>query len=245
LSRPDVGDQARALGWVADPERVAIGYRTSTGQAYVECTGDRQEVALVHHGGRWVFTAMPDGPLAQGKWEAAPSVGQIELRESDGPWIPDRGEFALNLLLHAAELVGVMREAFVRTTDYAKQREQFGRPLASFQVVQHKLVDMVAELHALEALLEHAVDCLVMEEAQDIDLWTHAAAGLISEAGPRMLGECLHLHGAIGMTREFWVHVWMRRAVRLAGFGGSSKQHLHDVGVRVRAGSSLAVTLRQ
>jgi hypothetical protein len=129
----------------------------------------------------------------------------------------DLGEFRrLWQLGVAAEIVGSMAPALDMTTEYVKQRQQFGRPLGTFQTIQHRL----AECHVL---IEGTR--LLTYEAASSGSPSSAALALsyAQDAASRVVYETQQFHGAIGLTLEYPLHYWTYRLRFLMGeLGGSS-----------------------
>jgi alkylation response protein AidB-like acyl-CoA dehydrogenase len=111
----------------------------------------------------------------------------------------------------AAELVGVSERAFDLAVDYAKQRVQFDRPIASFQVTRHKAADM---LHRLELMRVGAHYAAWAADAEEAALARAAAMakGYAGEAAVWVAGECIQVHGGVGFTWDVECHVLFRRA---------------------------------
>lgn len=244
----DARDRLRA-SFTTTPGRVsgpAVGYQRDPGEAYVEAIGGIAQLALVHTTAGWALVDVHAAQQQQSSdWESAPTTATLRYDVGaatplDVPG-PDWNE--LNIGLHSAELVGVVREAIKRTSTYLTQREQFGRPIGSFQALQHRIVDVVADLRACEGMTEYALWQWAGGSATGPDLWIRAAAGLVAEASVKALRECFQFHGGIAMTEEFWVHRWLRRGTRLATFQGVPSAHFRTVGARIRSGAALEVPL--
>jgi alkylation response protein AidB-like acyl-CoA dehydrogenase len=129
----------------------------------------------------------------------------------------DRGwpllEAALNVgrAALAAELAGLGEEAFGRTLSYLKARKQFGRPIGSFQALQHRAARVFVELEITQAA--------VLKALQTLDTDFERAAALVAVAKARAgtsatlaVQEAVQLHGGIGMTDEFDIGLFMKRA---------------------------------
>src|SRR5206468_2407245 len=100
-----------------------------------------------------------------------------------------------------AEAVGGMRRVLADTVEYAKQRQQFGVPIGSFQVLQHRLVDMHLELEqsiAATYLVTLKLDADPAERARA----AAAAKATIGRAARYIGQQAVQLHGAMGMTEE-------------------------------------------
>ncbi|MDB5446816.1 MAG: acyl-CoA dehydrogenase [Phenylobacterium sp.] len=124
-----------------------------------------------------------------------------------------------------AEATGVLRELVSRTVDYTKQRRQFGVPIASFQVLQHRMVDMFILSQKAEAMAYMAALHLgrpAAERAKAIS----AAKAKAGEAC-RYVGEnAIQLHGGMGITDELPVSHYFKRATLIQSQFGSVDHHL-------------------
>ncbi len=123
-------------------------------------------------------------------------------------------------LLAAAESVGIMRGALNDTVSYLQQRRQFGRPLIEFQVLQHRLADMLMLMRETEALLHEIVEDLDAGQlpAQYLMLVLRAQ---VSRALRQVTREAVQMHGGMGVTQECRVSHYYRRALTLDGLHGS------------------------
>ena len=135
----------------------------------------------------------------------------------------DRARFAA-----AAELLGAMHSALDLTLTYLRTREQFGRPIGSFQALQHQAVDLYMQLElsrgsvmgatkALDAATGWALDA----GAADAALLVAAAKARCSDAAIRLGGKAVHLHGAIGVTEEYALGLYLRRMHLLSAWLGN------------------------
>jgi len=128
--------------------------------------------------------------------------------------------------LTAAELVGLSSTALALTLDYIKTREQFDKPIGSFQVIQHRAVD----IHLMQEIAEASVrDALVLMESATTP---HARAKQASRAKARaataaqkITREASQLHGAVGYTDEFDVGLLLNRALVLSAWLGDGTYH--------------------
>jgi alkylation response protein AidB-like acyl-CoA dehydrogenase len=109
-----------------------------------------------------------------------------------------------------AETVGAAERALQMAVDYAKQRVQFGRPIASFQAIKHKIVDM---LHQLE-LARVGTHWAAWASQVDDPLREHAAAAckaFVAEAAVMVTAENIQVHGGVGFTWDLDCHLLFRR----------------------------------
>lgn len=126
----------------------------------------------------------------------------------------------------AAELVGTTRWIVETTTDYAKERVQFDRPIGSFQAVQHKLADMALDLERAGAAMAYAAMAV---DADDPDRHraVHVAKAAAGTAAKRAVKDGIQLHGGIGYTWEHDLHLYLRRALVGETLLGTTAWH-HD-----------------
>ncbi|WP_328407129.1 acyl-CoA dehydrogenase family protein [Nocardia sp. NBC_00403] len=125
----------------------------------------------------------------------------------------------------ASEAVGCMRKVLADTVEYAKQRQQFGVSIGSFQVLQHRMVDMYMELEQAVAAVFLAVYSLGASAA-DRARSVSAAKVTIGRAA-RFIGQnAVQLHGAMGMTEELAIGHYFKRLTVIEREFGSSEQHL-------------------
>jgi hypothetical protein len=128
------------------------------------------------------------------------------------------------LVTASAELVGVGRYLLDSAVAYAKERQQFGRPIGSFQGLQWKLVDTALELERAAASVAYAAMCVdanVVEVAHAV----HSAKLEAGSAARRCARTSLQVHGGIGYTWEHGLHYWLRRAYAGDAFMGPSEYH--------------------
>jgi alkylation response protein AidB-like acyl-CoA dehydrogenase len=132
------------------------------------------------------------------------------LGEVDGGWKLLEGVLNAGRAAVASEMVGVGDEAFVRTVDYLKQRQQFGKLIGEFQALQHRSAHLWSELEVTKAAVLKALQML--DEAPD------AAAPYVSVAKARAgrtctlaVQEAVQMFGGIGMTDEVDIGLFMKR----------------------------------
>ncbi|MFZ3566728.1 acyl-CoA dehydrogenase family protein [Streptomyces sp. BH097] len=132
-------------------------------------------------------------------------------------WTVDRARTAL-----AAVQLGVAQGALRYAADHLGSREQFGRPLATFQAVQHQLADCVIEIDAMLVTLWQAVTAL--EDGQDTEQAVLVAKWWADEGGLNVVHRVQHVHGGIGVDTDYPVHrhfLWGRQnATTLGGAPG-------------------------
>jgi alkylation response protein AidB-like acyl-CoA dehydrogenase len=141
----------------------------------------------------------------------------------------DRGALAC-----AAELVGVAEQLLELAVGYASQREQFGRPVGSFQAVKHMLADVKVKLEYARPLVYRAAHSVARGDARRA-LHVSMAKAEAGEAAAFAARRALQAHGAIGYTWEQDLHLWMRRAWSLELSWGTRRRHRERVASAVLA----------
>ena len=128
--------------------------------------------------------------------------------------IPAERVQALHEVLIAAELSGVSSKVLEMSAEYIKARKQFDVPIGGFQAVQHRLSDMYLASESMRALANFAAWCAENSPAQ-LALASKAALVYACEQAPLVVEGAIQLHGGIGFTWEFDLHLYLRRAKTL------------------------------
>jgi alkylation response protein AidB-like acyl-CoA dehydrogenase len=110
-----------------------------------------------------------------------------------------------------AEMVGAMDRAIEITTEYARNRIQFGAPIGRYQGVKHPLAEMYVDVETSRSLLYYAAWC-VDERPEELPLAVARAKAYASEAFTRIGVDCVGLHGAIGFTAEYDIQLYLKRS---------------------------------
>lgn len=170
-------------------------------------------------------------PLHDGTWAQAlhfdgVEVGADALLGEAGQGLSGLREGLANgIVALCAELVGGMEKTIEVTADYLKVRQQFGVPIGSFQALQHRMADMAAELELARSSLHAALDAMANDDAVTRDRTVSASKMLICRAAKSVCGQGIQLHGGIGMTEEYLVGHYYKRAVVADLLLGSSDSH--------------------
>ncbi|KDE98223.1 acyl-CoA dehydrogenase [Mycolicibacterium aromaticivorans JS19b1 = JCM 16368] len=123
-----------------------------------------------------------------------------------------------------AEAVGSMRKVLSDTVEYCKQRQQFGQPIGTFQVLQHRMVDMYMELEQSVAAVYLAV--LNLEAEPKVRARAVSAAKATIGRAARFIGQnAVQLHGGMGMTEELAIGHYFKRLTALQYEFGSTDEH--------------------
>ncbi len=139
----------------------------------------------------------------------------------------DRAAIAL-----AAEQVGGAQRCLDLAVAHARQRVQFGRPIGSFQAIQHRCADMMLRVEAARSAAYYAA-CVAAEGRDELPLVASLAKAYASEAYFFCAAECLQIHGGVGFTWEYDVHLHLKRARAGEAFLGTPAQHRERVAQRL------------
>ncbi|OBK28313.1 acyl-CoA dehydrogenase [Mycobacterium asiaticum] len=168
----------------------------------------------------------PTQPIADVEIDTAPVVvAPVESIES---------ALAAALVAAAADLVGVARAALQRSVEHAKTRQQFGRPIGTFQGIKHALADNYVSLERARSLTYAAAARLDEPSAWDSAAMAKAAA---ADAATACARNAVQVHGALGQTWEHDAHLFVRHAWQGATLLGDSRALYHEVGRRFAKGA--------
>ncbi len=113
-------------------------------------------------------------------------------------------------VIECAYLVGLAQMDFEISVQYAKDRIQFGRPIGSFQAIQHKAADMVTDVDGARFIMYRAAWSVDQDES-DADMNVHMAKAWCSEATRRVVAHGQQIHGGIGFTKDYKIQLYFRR----------------------------------
>jgi alkylation response protein AidB-like acyl-CoA dehydrogenase len=131
----------------------------------------------------------------------------------------------------ALDSLGLSEAMLARTVSYVGLREQFGRPIGSFQAVKHACADMLVQIAVARQLVHGAVEA-VATAGPDGDLAASKAKAFVSESAVEIAGKALQLHGGIGYTWESGVPAYLKRATLNRALFGSPAAHRHLIAQR-------------
>ncbi len=222
----------------ADPR----GPRTrAAGDRAPRLTGTKVAVCADGADGFLVDAAGPDGPALYYVARAAPGVSVAATRSVEGrklatlaldgapadPVPPRQSSRSapealtdLALIALSAELLGVMEGAQELTFEYLRLRKQFGKPIGSFQALQHKAVDIYIKTEMTRSLLYQIA---AANDPYRIDpVLAVAVKAKASEDALAVTQACIQLHGAIGFTDEHDIGLYLKRAMLLSSLNGNA-----------------------
>jgi alkylation response protein AidB-like acyl-CoA dehydrogenase len=130
--------------------------------------------------------------------------------------------------LQCAEMVGGAQRELEMTAEYAKVRHQFDRPIGSFQAVQHRIADMFIDVNGARLAAYNALWCL--SQGMEADWEVSVAKYFTNKASQRVAFSAQQLHGGIGVSLEYDLHFYYRRAKAFELKFGPQALHLGRLG---------------
>ena len=129
----------------------------------------------------------------------------------------------LMLLGTSAEMLGIMEQGLALAVDYLGTREQFGRPIGSFQALQHRAVNDHVDIELTRSLLYQV--CAALDEGRGNRAMVAAVKARASDAVLSVTKSMVQMHGAIGFTDEYDASLYLRRAMALSSQYGNAAWH--------------------
>ena len=151
---------------------------------------------------------------------------------SDWPLIEQT--LAAGILAVCAEAIGAMEVCKEHTLDYLKERKQFGKPIGSNQVLQHRMVNMLMELEQARSAVMLAANSLEADrDTRELNI--SAAKNLVGRAGRLIAEEAIQMHGGVAMTWEWPLPHFAKRVVMIDHLFGDYDHHLQRYAEMSRA----------
>lgn len=236
------GDSKRLAEILGGDIKVALGTARATNPGQISDTVDGEFLVFEAKGADLVLLANETGAALLPLTSLHPSTpsqtdtcidGVLDISRlvaTDTPalcFLPAAQDmiFLRGALLVSAMLLGIAEATLFRSVDYAKEREQFGKPIGSFQAIKHYCAEMAIRCESVRALLYHA----------SITLQKHSTAGLFDtfslkalaiDAAQNNANTAVQIHGGMGYTQEMDIHLFVKRAQVLGMLFGSERFHL-------------------
>jgi alkylation response protein AidB-like acyl-CoA dehydrogenase len=192
----------------------------------------RADAAVVPVDGQWLLVerkstgvAIADDPasidvaLPAELWSLS-GVGAVELGPPEGRTVDP---VDVRRVLAAGSLLGLLSAALERLVPYLSERVAFGSHIASFQAIQHRIVDLFL-LEVRSRVTVEAAARALGERAERAATLAVVAHGFVAAQVPGAIDECIQLTGGIGFTWEYQLHHELRRAVALAASCGGTAE---------------------
>lgn len=244
VSQPGVGKRLEQLAegelrvGVALSSRLAGATYTlmpEGGESLVLLGEDRIELHSLHGG--LELTALTALDAGQGLHQVDISTSEPMATRSGEAAIRVRREYELSLI---CEVFGAAERILEISAEYADQREQFGRPISSFQAVGHMLAEMKLTLETSRAGIGRFVDLNDEEQACDAELeqWRGTLAHAVPSAARLICENAIQVHGGIGFSWELGLHLHYRRILAVQFLLGGDSATAELVGSAYLEGRS-------
>jgi alkylation response protein AidB-like acyl-CoA dehydrogenase len=190
-------------------------------------------VVAAHDGdiGRWFVVEEGFEVRPQHSYDRTRTLGAVSLDgvPADPLDVPIGHRFRYFVVAACAEMMGVAQRILDFTVQYAKEREQFGRPIGGFQAIKHKCAEMAVELEAARSATLYAA-WATETDAVDADVAVSIAKSSCGDWLGHLAGEALQIHGGIGYTWEHDMHLYLRRMKSLEALCGDAPYHRERLG---------------
>ena len=158
----------------------------------------------------------------------------------DGTILDDRGDVHASIArqrdlaatIQCAETVGAIDRVFAMTLEYLGDRWSFGRPLASYQALKHRMADEKMWLEASHAIATAATRAMALSTPDAAEV-VSAAKVWIGPHATELVQDCIQLHGGIGVTWEHDLHLYLRRVTVNRASHGTPEEHAERIAGRL------------
>lgn len=140
-------------------------------------------------------------------------------------------------ILATCELSGIATGLLETTTAFVQIREQFGRPIGSFQAVKHVLADMHALACSLRNVSDSALADAVSAGPEDLSMIAAVAKAYAADTALEVCESAVQMHGGAGFTTETDLHLYYKRALALRAWYGDHEELAHRIGDALLTGS--------
>ncbi|WP_204081058.1 acyl-CoA dehydrogenase [Mycobacterium riyadhense] len=196
-------------------------------------------VLLLPAGGDWLLVDTgSDGVLVEPlrATDFSRPLARVVLTDAPATLVSGRRVEDLTATLLAAEATGVTRWALDTAVAYAKVREQFGKPIGSFQAIKHLCAEMLCRAEQVEVAAADAARAAGDSDDPQFSIAAAIAASIGIAAAKANVKDCIQVLGGIGCTWEHDAHLYLRRAHSIGRFLGGAERWLRRVTALTQAG---------
>jgi pimeloyl-CoA dehydrogenase small subunit len=241
-SRYDLADVATtakrdADGWILDGEKSFVAHGNCADKLVVSARisgerNSREGIALFLVDTKTDGVSRKSYETQDGMRAAQIKLSGVKIRSNDAigdpgkalPLIERVADYALTAV--AAEAVGAMGAAHDITLDYLRTRKQFGVAIGSFQVLQHRAVDILVSLEQARSMALYATMMVNDPDPAERSKAVSAATVQIRRSGKFIGQQVVQLHGGIGMTLEYKIGHYFKRLTAMESLLGDTDHHL-------------------
>lgn len=253
----DVGVTAKADGaggYTLEGEKCVVINGDSADKLIVSArvSGDRRAkdgIGLFLVDGKAAGVSRRGYPTQDGGRAGDVSLSSVKVGKADVLGEPGKGLAALERTVDeaiaylSAEAVGAMEVLHETTLDYVKTRKQFGVAIGSFQVIQHRMVDIFTALEQSRSMLVYGSMMAGDDDAAERRKAIHALKVQIGKGARHIGQDAIQLHGGIGMTTEYKASHYYKRLTMIELAYGNTDYHLRELarhGGLIQASTSAA-----
>ncbi|WP_132878663.1 acyl-CoA dehydrogenase family protein [Tamaricihabitans halophyticus] len=243
MSEPDAGSDVGSLACRAHAE--SGGYRINGQKTWISCAHYAERILLVcrtdssgvKHDGITMLEVPCDTPGIDIR--PIDTLGGREINEvyftdafvpadhvigvAGAAWKQLMAGLNFERLACAAQFLGNARRAFDDTLDYVRQREQFGRPVGSFQALKHRIADLATELECCRLLVYDVAGRVDADPERQLPSLASMAKLKVTETAKRITLEGMQMMGAAGYTTEYNMERYLRNNIVSTVYAGTSE----------------------
>jgi alkylation response protein AidB-like acyl-CoA dehydrogenase len=218
--------------WAADSQPVTADGSSLTGTCELVIDGDVADALLVVTDTGLLRLDPAQPGVRRTRAEAMDQTLRFATVELDAAeatrvcdttdWLPTLRDIACVAV--TALQVGAMQRCLDLTVGYSKEREQFGRPIGSFQALKHRMADMLVDVETSRSVSWAAAWSAALRD-EDLAERAAVAKAWCSDALARVAGDAVQLHGGIAITWEHDVQLYFKRAHALSQLFGQPHEH--------------------
>jgi alkylation response protein AidB-like acyl-CoA dehydrogenase len=214
--------------WPNQSSKVSFGEDRVSGTKYFVAFGASADALVVAAG---PATVLVDAPFDTVKMDTLDEGARFAALNLDNPAAEIGGTELfddirdLRAVGAAAQALGICERTLASAVEYSSQRETFGKPIGVYQVLQHRMADMLLRTESTRSIVMRAAWCLA-NDALNATLVASAAKQFAVESANQITRDTLQIHGGNGFTWEYDLHFYLKRAITLAENYGSNDELL-------------------
>ncbi len=202
---------------------------------------DADGLLLVPAGGKWLLVDAAAGGVAVEPLQATDfsrPLARVELTSASASVLDAAADRVADLAatVLSAEAAGITRWALDTAVAYAKVREQFGKPIGSFQAIKHLCAEMLCRAEQVAVAAADAARAAEDSDHRQLSIAAAIAAGIGIDAAKANVKDCIQVLGGIGITWEHDAHLYLRRAYGIGQFLGGPARWLRRTAELTQAG---------
>ena len=171
--------------------------------------------------------------LAEIKLENVRVPVSSRMGEEGGAWPALSRTLDLAAVALAAEQVGGAQRCLQMSVEYSKERVQFGRPIGSFQAIKHKCANMMVKVESARSAAYYAGCTVAQQDDEELRTVAPLAKAYSSDAYFQCASDAIQIHGGVGFTWEYDVHLYFKRAKSSESLLGDAAFHREQLAQRI------------